>query len=299
MTSSAIDRALLSLECLSIGDAFGQRFFGDDQAVITRIVARELPRSPWQWTDDTEMAASLVAQLIERGTVDQDQLAQSFAARMDLERGYGGGAIEALLAIRNGRHWRAVSQGLFRGRGSFGNGAAMRVAPLGAYFADDLDQAILQARLSAEVTHAHPEGIAGAMAVAGATALAHRRGQQGLDVVWLDEISALTPKGYTRDGIAEAAGLWDAPFMQVVEALGNGSGISAPDTVPLSLWCAAKHSQNLEQLLWVTVSALGDRDTTCAIAAGVAAMVLGWEGIPVRWREAREALLTYAGSAPQ
>lgn len=51
---------------------------------------------------------------------------------------------------------------LFYGQGSYGNGAAMRVAPLGAYFADDLALATQQARLSAEVTHAHAEGLIGA-----------------------------------------------------------------------------------------------------------------------------------------
>ena len=60
---------------------------------------------------------------------------------------------------------------LFGGEGSFGNGAAMRVAPLGAYFADELDAVVEQASFSAEVTHSHPEGIAGAIAVAVAAAL--------------------------------------------------------------------------------------------------------------------------------
>ncbi len=52
-----------------------------------------------------------------------------------------------------------------------GNGAAMRVAPIGAYFADDLDKVLYYAQASAEVTHAHIEGIVGAMAVAVASAL--------------------------------------------------------------------------------------------------------------------------------
>lgn len=52
-----------------------------------------------------------------------------------------------------------------------GNGGAMRAAPVGAYFADDLDKVLCHARASAEVTHGHIEGIAGAMAVAVAAAL--------------------------------------------------------------------------------------------------------------------------------
>jgi ADP-ribosylglycohydrolase len=47
----------------------------------------------------------------------------------------------------------------FGGNGSFGNGAAMRVAPLGAYFAADPDRAAAEARLQAEITHSHVEGM--------------------------------------------------------------------------------------------------------------------------------------------
>ena len=53
-----------------------------------------------------------------------------------------------------------------------GNGAAMRVAPVGAYFADDPDRAAHEAQHSAVITHAHPEGQAGAIAVAVAAATA-------------------------------------------------------------------------------------------------------------------------------
>ena len=81
------------------------------------------------------MALSVVEQLEARGRIDQDELALRFARRMDPSRGYGRGACEILTAIRDGRPWRPVSTSAFRGMGSFGNGAAMRVAPLGAYFA--------------------------------------------------------------------------------------------------------------------------------------------------------------------
>lgn len=63
-------------------------------------------------------------------------------------------------------HWKDLSQQLFKGTGSFGNGAAMRITPVGAYFADDLEAVVKQAHLSAQITHSHPEGAAGAIAVA-------------------------------------------------------------------------------------------------------------------------------------
>src|SRR5262249_31674328 len=75
-------------------------------------------------------------------------------------------------ALLAGAHRRPSSYGQFAGLGSYGNGAVMRAPIVGAWFADDLDRVVAEARLSAEVTHAPPEGIAGAGAVAVATGLA-------------------------------------------------------------------------------------------------------------------------------
>ena len=52
--------------------------------------------------------------------------------------------------------------------GSFGNGAAMRVSPVGFAFADDPERIEMEAEASAAFTHNHPEGIKGAKCVAGA-----------------------------------------------------------------------------------------------------------------------------------
>jgi ADP-ribosylglycohydrolase len=152
----------LSLEGLSVGDTFGERFFGLPEDALRRIAQRELCPPPWTYTDDTEMALSIVEVLRECGEIDQDLLAQRFARRMQFGRGYGQGTYAILCALKEGRDWRALTQAGFRGMGSFGNGAAMRVAPLGAFFAEaSVETVCEQARLSAEVTHCHPEGIAG------------------------------------------------------------------------------------------------------------------------------------------
>lgn len=75
-----------------------------------------------------------------------------------------------------------------------------------------------------------------------------------------------------------------------VSALGNGSRVSAPDTVPFALWCAAHHLGDFEEAMWRTVSGLGDRDTTCAIVGGIVAFSVGERGLPPSWRAAREPL---------
>lgn len=284
-------RARDSLDGLSVGDAFGERMFGPPEQVVPRIEARKTAAGPWRYTDDTEMALSVVEQLEVHGGIDQDDLAKRFALRMDPTRGYGLGAFEVLAGIRDGRPWRACSRGAFRGRGSFGNGAAMRVAPIGAYFADDLDRVARESAASAEVTHAHPEGVAGAVAVGIAAALCAGVGDLSARA-FLDAVIARTPAGYTRDGVAEAAGLLDrVGTLEAAKVLGNGAGVTAPDTVPFCLWIVAGHLRaSYADALWETVRALGDRDTTCAIVGGVLVLRTGVDGIPAHWRTSREPL---------
>ncbi len=291
---SPIERAWLSLEGLSVGDTFGERYFGEPTDAVRRIFGRILSTAPWPYTDDTEMALSVFEVLRERREVHQDALADLFARRMTPGRGYGQGSYAILVGIQEGRNWRALTQAGFRGMGSFGNGAAMRVAPLGAYFAESPIETICeQARLSAEITHSHPEGVAGAIAVAVAAALAWQaRNQEGaLGKSWMEEVRDVVPAGYTREAIEEAVALpEESTVIDAAVALGNGSGVTAPDTVPLCLWVAAYKSFDFEEALWQTVSALGDRDTTCAIVGGIVALKTGRAGIPDRWLAAREEL---------
>lgn len=303
---------MLSLEGLSIGDAFGQMFFGKTDLMLAMIGHRALPASPWFITDDSIMAIGLVETLQEKGHVDQDLLAQRFAENYEINpnRGYGGMAHRILLSIGQGMDWREVAPAVFDGSGSYGNGGAMRVAPLGGYFADAseesseesvIERLIHEARHSAEVTHSHIEGQAGAIAVALAAywAWTHRQdkhpehrakgAEQGKSM--LAFVRDRLPDTETQAGIHNA---YKLPFSYSVEtavsALGNGTRLSAQDTVPFALWCAGRHINSFEDALWATVQGLGDRDTTCAIVGGVVALSVGYAGIPAEWQKSRETL---------
>jgi len=292
-----------ALEGLSVGDAFGERFFTHPNVVDQLIAARAVPAPPWPYTDDTEMALGILEVLEATGHVHQDRLAVTFARRYvaNRYRGYGPTAHEILAEIAAGRHWKAAATAPFDGRGSLGNGGAMRAAPLGAYYADDFGAAAAAAIASAEVTHAHPEGQAGAAAVAVAAAWAFRsRGARPAGAfarAMLETAREHTPAGETRDGIARALALPESTDVPAaVAALGNGSRVSAIDTVPFSLWCAGRHLDDFVEALWTTVSGLGDRDTTCAIVGGIVAA--GGAAIPDDWRAAREPLGYSGGDRP-
>jgi ADP-ribosylglycohydrolase len=292
--AARMERALLSLEGLSVGDAFGERFFLPPSTLVPMLEQRALPKPPWGYTDDTEMALGLVQVLEEHGRVDQDQLARVFGARYreNPYRGYGGTAHEILQAIHEGTPWRRVSSQVFGGTGSMGNGGAMRVAPLGAYFADDLARVVSEARASAEVTHFHPEGQAGAIAIAVAAAWVwQERERQPSARQLFDAVLEHTPPGATRRGLEKARALpLEASPGTAAKELGSGSRVISEDTVPFSVWCAARHLDSYEEALWTTVSGLGDRDTTCAIVGGIVVLRTGRESIPPAWLEARERL---------
>lgn len=293
-------RAVRSLRGLALGDAFGETYFLPDGQAEEAVATRRLAPPVWHWTDDTAMALSVLAVLIENDRIDQDLLARDFVDRYDPERGYGPSMNRLLRRIGDGEAWRDVASGQFGGEGSHGNGAAMRVAPLGAYFADDLDRVTEEAALSAVVTHTHPEAVAGAVAVAVAAALTARG---ALDppperAVFLMAVAEHLEPSKVRSGLRRAARLAPGTLPQHAAAvLGNGTGLSAQDTVPFALWCAAGHPGDLTEALWCAVAGLGDRDTTCAIAGGVVAARTGDGGVPGTWLERREPLPAWSAAA--
>ncbi|MFB7272177.1 ADP-ribosylglycohydrolase family protein [Streptomyces sp. NPDC056244] len=282
------ERALASLRGLSVGDALGSQFFVPSNYPLLK--RRELPPGLWQWTDDTEMGASVLAVLAALGRIDQDALARSFAERHDFDRGYGPAVNRMLRLVREGGDWRELAAGLFDGQGSWGNGAAMRIAPLGAWYADDPEQAAHQAEISAYTTHQHPEAVAGAMAVAVAAALAADPAGPPSREALLDGVVALVPRSAVGAGLRKARDMLDYDDAGTVAAvLGCGRRTSAQDTVPFALWSAARALGDFERGFWATAQVGGDVDTNCAIVGGViAASSAG--APPERWRECTEEL---------
>lgn len=277
-----------SLEGLSVGDAFGQRFF--HMYAARQIEKRILPSAPWTYTDDTVMAMAIVHVLEHYNAINQNALAQEFAQRYRAQphRGYAGMARFILGELGDGADWHILTHRVFDGMGSMGNGGAMRSAPIGAYFFDDFKEAATSGWRSAEVTHGHPEAQAGASAVAVAAAYVASEGNNPNEL--FDVVLEYTPKCATKTSIVRASKLsLNSSVSTAVQELGNGSNTLATDTVPFALWCAARHLGDFEEGMWHTVSGLGDRDTTCAIVGGILASSPATT-ISQSWLAAREVL---------
>ena len=286
-----------SLNGLSVGDAVGAQFFVPGTTVAS-LLGERAPDRPWPWTDDTEMACSLVEVLHRCGHIDQDCLAAAFADRFDPYRGYGGGAVVLLRQIHNGAPWREVAEAAFGGQGSMGNGAAMRVAPLGALHAGDSGTAALEAMRSAEVTHTHAEAVLGAAAVAVAAAEAGWARQvrdRPEPAAYLDSVLDYLIPSRVQTGLVRARRLLGVSVAEAAYELGNGSQVLAQDTVPFALWVAAAHLDDYPSAILACVEAGGDVDTTAAIVGGIVAAYTGKgaNGIPATWLNNREPLPGY------
>ena len=166
----------------------------------------------------------------------------------------------------------------------------MRIAPLGAWYADDPEQATHQAEISAYPTHQHREAVVGSMAVAAAAALVAAPDGPPSPEALLDGVVALVPKSAVGAGLRRARDMLDyADAGTVAAVLGCGRRTSAHDTVPFALWSAARALGDFEEAFWTTAQAGGDVDTTCAIVGGV--LAAGKGGLPpAEWAGRTEPL---------
>ena len=286
-----IELSKRALKGISIGDAFGESFFGETSIIDRHLFNRTIPTTKWEFTDDTVMAIAVYEQLKNNQDINQDQLAEKFAINhdRDVNRGYGATARKILRAIGEGRSWKEESSRVFEGMGSMGNGASMRVGPIGAFYFDDLKKVKDLAIKSAEVTHSNIEGITGAIAVAIASAIAtqiHINTNKVSSEDFIKRVLTQLPDSDTTAKINKSLSVSSHFNVETVKSiLGNGTKIMAQDTVPFSIWCAAHNLNNFEESIWKAISVLGDRDTICAIVGGITIMSSSDDSLPAHWSE--------------
>ncbi|VBB47395.1 ADP-ribosylation/Crystallin J1 [uncultured Desulfatiglans sp.] len=143
--------------------------------------------------------------------------------------------------------------------GSWGNGAAMRISPVG-YACHDLESVLDRARGFTEVTHNHPEGIKGGQAVAAAVFLA-RTGHSK------EEIRTFIETRFAYD--------LSRPIDEIRP--GHPFDVSCQGTVPPAIR-AFLDSTDFEDAIRTAVSLGGDTDTLACITGGIAQAFYG--GIP-------------------
>jgi poly(ADP-ribose) glycohydrolase ARH3 len=274
----------------ALGDAIGEMAFRcSDKTELDACVAQA---SKLVYTDDTAMALGLAESLVQVGELDQQHLGDTFRANYRREpwRGYASGPPAIFAQVeRHGVPYTKAARSLFGGQGSFGNGAAMRIAPLGLFFHDAPDL-YEQARTSATVTHTHPIGVDGAALLAWAVAQAVKLEPQepfpverfSLGLVNFARTSEMRTKmQQVRELLAEDT-------LPLVAARQLGWSVAVHESLPFALYAFLRHPNSFEDCLFCAVLNYGDQDTLGAMACAISGAYLGIEAIPPDWQQKLE-----------
>lgn len=277
------------------GDALGMPLEGASAASIKKRYGEvremlEARLGKGTYTDDTEMMIALAESLLRCGDFDGADLANALLENFSLERGYGTGSKRAMELIRAGTNWEEVGKRIFKD-GSYGNGSAMRIAPVGCLYHHDLHKLKKVAYASSSVTHAHPWGKEGAflqaLAVAKAVAsdpedvLDRTKYLQDLK----NEFSADSPYLASLEVIEELIQI-KPDVEEVVAKLGNDS--RAMNSVPTAIYAFLTHNHSFEETVVYAVSIGGDTDTIGAMAGAISGGYRGKSAIPSRWLDVLE-----------
>ena len=206
-------------------------------------------------TDDSVMTAAVASALLSSDLTDLEQFKENLVAEMHRF----GKAYPGLGYGPRVEKW--LIQGDTKPYGSLANGSAMRVSPV-AWVAETMEECLTLAKASAEVTHDHPEGIAGAQALAGAVFLA-KMGER--KEVIRDFVSDYYSLDFTLDGIREEYAF----------------DVSCAGSVPQAI-VAFLEATGYEDAIRNAVSIGGDSDTIACMTGAVAA---AFYGIPKDIRE--------------
>jgi poly(ADP-ribose) glycohydrolase ARH3 len=271
---------------LAVGDATGAPYEGMPADMIFRMgPAYSIVETPSDriryYTDDTQMAIGVAETLIECGEIREEALCAAFARNYDPARGYGQGARRIVEAMIEGEDWRSLASSLFPG-GSLGNGAAMRVAPVGLMFCDDLDRVAEQAELSVLPTHLHPIGIDGARLIAVAVALATRDGPfSRRDFLGELKKRAMTEEFQWQLSVAEQLRPDDS-------LTGFGNSLEAHRSVITAISCFAGSPDSYSGAISRAIGQGDDADTLAAMAGAISGARMGINGIPAHLIESLE-----------
>lgn len=156
---------------------------------------------------------------------------------------------------------------LFGGKGSYGNGAAMRVAPVGLLYHDDFDKLRSVAYAQSIITHAHELGIEGAILQAFAVTLAVKEDPlKGLEAhAFLEKLLTLTNSQVYMEKLEAALNFLDGKPSRREVAGKLGNSVEAYNSVPTAIYCFLLNHESFKEAVAYAVSLDGDRDTVAVV----------------------------------
>ncbi len=279
---------------LAVGDALGMPLEGMRASEIRRQFGRvrDFLAAPWrmleagQWTDDTKMALCQARSLASRGGFDLEDTAREFLAWYESRdwRGIGGATYDSMQRLKAGVP--ASASGM-KGELAAGNGAAMRIAPLGLVDCLDLERMRAHVDASTRITHDNPEAVAGSLAIAYAVARASR-GDLEPSLLIADTVAFVGPSKVAER--LEMAGRFLEQRMEADEALARlGTGGYVVESVASAFFSFLRTPRDFEETLSLAVSGGLDTDTVAAMTGAISGAYNGLLSIPERWRNRVEA----------
>jgi poly(ADP-ribose) glycohydrolase ARH3 len=285
MTVDLKSKYLGSLVGSALGDAIGElAFFCPEKHRLYALLDRI---EMLVYTDDTAMAIGLAESLLQKRAVDPQHLGETFSRNFHREpwRGYASGPPRIFSMVRQqGISYVEAARRLFGGTGSLGNGAAMRITPIGL-FLHNSERLYEETSASAGVTHAHPVGKDGAAVQARAVAQA----------VKLDPEREFRPETFIQDLIDFARTEEIRKKMRQVQTLiGEGIGpdiaadhlgrsVAVDESMPFAIYSFLRYPKSFEDCLFCSILNGGDRDTLGAMACAISGAYSGIEAIPSPW----------------
>ena len=279
-----------SLMGTGVGDALGASLEGWRRVDEAEIRALAEKRHTLTYTDDTHMMIGVAESLIENKGFDGEHMTGRFMENYSREpfRGYGPGPPRVFRMIRGGEAWDKAAEKLYGG-GSFGNGSAMRIAPVGVFYYDDIAKLKEIAYKSSQITHAHELGKEGAALQAYAIALATQADPslafQGNE--FLRKLTDFVKHEVYKQKLKSAEELLGEKDRSKVVA-GLGHGIEAFNSVPTAIYSFLSHPNSFEEAVIYAISLGGDTDTIGAMTGAISGAYLGIEAIPSKWQERLE-----------
>ena len=274
----------------ALGDAIGELAFRYPQEELLHTKLGQL--SEVRYTDDTAMALGLAESIINKRYIDEQDLGKTFSDNFECEpwRGYASGPPTVFARVKQGGiTYSEAAQSLFGGQGSLGNGAAMRIVPVGLFFhkSEDIYE---QACASARVTHAHPVGMDGAAVQAFAVARAVKIDP---DAAFSSETLAQTLIDFSRtiqiqEKMRLVKQLIDNGILPDAAAKRIGRTVAVHESMPFAVYSFLRNPQSFEDCICCAIMNGGDRDTLGAMAGAISGAYLGVEAIPQSWRQKLE-----------
>jgi poly(ADP-ribose) glycohydrolase ARH3 len=270
----------------AVGDAVGSGFEWQRAAELQAIEWAADRRELLAYTDDTHMMIGTAESLVQKEGFDGEHMAHVFIRNYEMEpwRGYGPGPPNVFRMIRAGEDWNKAAEKLYHG-GSYGNGAAMRIAPVAVFYHNDLTMLREVAFRSSQITHSHVLGKEGAALQAYAIALAVGResGKRFDSRGFLSRLDGLIQHETYRkklEGLTMLLGEGDKA--KVVAEMGNT--VEAFNSVPTAIYSFVSHPDSFREAILFAINLGGDTDTIAAMTGAISGAYLGVEAVPNKWR---------------